>query len=284
MQSEQNATKSSQKGTIYGRLTLTGKSYLKSMYGQLRRIVEADCICGEIGWFLLERLRNGDTQSCGCLKREATSERFKTHGLSRHPLYFVWQEMRKRCFDEKCDSYHNYGGRGITVCDEWADDFLVFYDWCVANGYEEGKSLDRENNDGNYEPNNCRFANRDTQSRNRRTNRNYTAFGETKCLFDWGKDPRSKVTVWALRSRLDRGKWADVEKAITTPQTSRREISRAMKTNRMLTAFGETKCLNAWLEDPRCTVRVDSLRDRLEKGWEDEKAIAHPAKQNKKSG
>lgn len=277
MQSELSVKSSNyQHGKIYGRLTLTGRNFFKSCYGQQKRFVEADCICGTVGWYMLSRLLCGDTKSCGCLRKEKSRERMTTHGKSNHPLYFVWQEMRSRCFDEADESFPNYGARGILVCDEWADDFLSFYDWCVANGYEKGMSVDRINNAGHYSPDNCRITTRSVQNRNTRRNKNITAWGETKCLFDWAADKRCVVTKWALRSRYDRGGWDSMEEMISSPQVSKKESQRAMKTNRMLTAFGETKCLNAWLEDPRCTVRVDALRDRLDKGWDDEKAISYP--------
>jgi len=264
------------KGNIYGRLTLTGKTYRVPMYGQLRRVVEAECDCGVTRMYLANSLRTGATTSCGCFQRQNTSEIHTTHGLSKHPLYLVHQEMLKRCYIESTKAYKDYGGRGIGVCDEWQSDFISFYNWAVNNGYQTGRSLDRINNDGHYEPSNCRFADRATQSRNKRGTRMYTAFGETKCLFDWGKDERCVVTVWALRSRLDRGEFTDFEKALTTPIEERKDISRKMKSAKMITAFGETKCQSAWLEDQRCLVKKDSLVDRLNKGWDAEKAISTP--------
>lgn len=269
------------KGTQFGRLILTGKTYMTPMYGQLRRVVEAECDCGTMRMYVLSSLRQGLTKSCGCLQRETMSRIHTIHGLTKHPLFSVWQEMLKRCYIESNHAYKDYGARGIGVCDEWQEAFLNFYNWAVENGYQTGKSLDRVNNDGNYEPSNCRFADRKVQSRNKRGNRYFTAFGETKCLFDWGKDPRCAVTVWALRSRVDREKWDDFEKALTTPITDRKSISRNTKRNTMLTAFGETKCMSAWLEDPRCTVKKWGLMERLKKGMEPEKAITLVTSQNK---
>ncbi len=288
MQSDQTSKKSNyQKGKKYGRLTLTGKNRMQSMYGQLRRVVEVDCECGVIKWVLLNSLVIGDTRSCGCLQRDTARELFTTHGLTDHPLYDVYHKMLERCYVPHCESYKDYGQRGIEVCEAWQENFVTFYEWCMANGWEEGKSIDRKNNNGHYSPENCHVVgghkDRKVQNRNTRRNRHITAFGETKCLFDWGNDPRCKVSVWALRSRLDRGKWTDMEAMITTPQTERKDIQRSMKSNRMLTAFGETKCLNAWLEDSRCMVKVDGLRGRLDKGWDHEKAISTPYPPNVKA-
>lgn len=91
-----------------------------------------------------------------------------THGLSKHPLYSVWKDMKKRCYGTKSKYYHNYGGRGITVCEEWKTDFKAFYDWAIKNGHKEGLTIDRKDNDKGYSPNNCRWATRSMQSSNQR--------------------------------------------------------------------------------------------------------------------
>lgn len=274
MQSDrQLKAKAYAKGKKFSRLTLTGKTNFRSMYGQHRRVVEAECECGVTRWYLLNSLMIGDTKSCGCLKSEVTRERMTTHGLSDHPLYDVYHKMLSRCFLTQDPVYHRYGGRGIGVCEEWQENFVTFYEWSMVNGWEPGLTLDRKNNDGHYEPNNCRFTGSYLQSRNTSRNRNFTAFGETKCLFDWGQDPRSVLNEWGLRSRVDSGNWPDFEKALTEPFKDRKQVSRNMGSNKMLTAFGETKCQSAWLEDDRCVVKKDGLMDRLKRGWEVEKAL-----------
>jgi len=270
-------------GKVYGRLTITGISYMTPMYGRLARVVEVTCECGNVNVVVFNSLAQGATRSCGCLARELSSERFTTHGLTDHPLFDIRQSMLGRCFLPNHKNYKDYGGRGITVCEEWQEDFCIFYDWAIANGWKKGYDLDRKDNDGNYEPSNCRFVNRKVSNRNTRRNRMYTAFGETKCLFDWGKDPRSVLNEWGLRARVDSGNWPDFEKALTEPVKSRKEVSRNMKTNRNLTAFGETKCLRAWLEDPRCLVKRDSFRDRLAKGWDTERALSTPPSRDGKN-
>ncbi len=161
MQAETNYRKHPcPKGQTFGRLTLTGKSHSKFAYGQLRRYVEADCVCGGTRWYLLASLIKGDTRSCGCLQRDLTSERFKTHGLTNHPLYDTHKAMLKRCFVPTDESYPDYGGRGITVCELWQESFIAYYEWAIASGWVEGKSVDREDNDGHYCPENCRIARR----------------------------------------------------------------------------------------------------------------------------
>lgn len=89
------------------------------------------------------------------------------HGLTGHPLYSVWNGMKRRCTNNKDQAYYNYGGRGISVCDEWHG-FLPFYNWAINNGWEKGLTIDRKENDGNYEPDNCRFVTRLVQASNRR--------------------------------------------------------------------------------------------------------------------
>ncbi len=97
--------------------------------------------------------------------KECTLTNFK-HGLVSHRLYEVWVGMNQRCYNPKREMYIHYGGRGITVCKEWRDDFLPFFQWSLKNGYRDSLSIDRINNDGNYSPLNCRFASASTQARN----------------------------------------------------------------------------------------------------------------------
>lgn len=284
MQNERSFRKHSyEKGKVFGRLMLTGVSYLKEMWGQQRRIVEAECDCGTIRGYLFGLLINGETKSCGCLQKQLTRERFTTHGLTNHPLYDVWQGMRKRCYIPTTKQFEDYGGRGICVFENWIDDFECFYEWCVVNGYQSGLTLERRDNDKGYNPDNCYFATRKEQSRNTRRNKNITAWGETKCLFDWGKDPRCLIGVWGLRNRHDRGKWTDMEAMISSPKEDRKKVQRNNKRTVMITAFGETKCMTAWLEDSRCLVKIDSFRDRLAKGWSAEKTMGTPPSRDGKN-
>lgn len=143
------------------------------------------CDCGNFKEVYYESLRAGFTNSCGCLQKEVTSERFTTHGKSKTLIYNVYRGMLDRCYNKHVKRYENYGGRGIKVCDEWYNNFQSFYTWAMNNGYKNGLSIDRINNDGDYEPSNCRWTNNKTQARNRRSNRNITINGETRCLMEW---------------------------------------------------------------------------------------------------
>lgn len=273
-----------QSGDKYGRLTLTGESYIKHSPTHRGRIVEAVCICGVVKNYWFHLLKSGETQSCGCYRKEVTSKRMTTHGLTKHPLYDVWQQMVLRCYNEKHPQFKDYGGRGIEVWKDWKEDFLEFYEWCLKNGYKEGLTLDRKDNDGFYSPQNCSFITHAEQNRNRRNNIIITAFGETKCLWDWAKDERCKVSCWGLMSRYKRGNWKDMGKMISSPNVDRKTVQRNNKRAKQFTAFGETKCQTEWLEDKRCLVKIDSFRDRITKGWSAEKAISFPPTRDGKNG
>jgi len=136
---------------------------------------EVKCDCGEIREVTGGSLKSGNTKSCGCLKKEVTVEYNKNnkviHGLSRNKLYQVHIGMVKRCYDSSRPKYKDWGGRGITVCEEWLDKesgLKSFVEWAENNGYEKGLDLDREDNDGNYEPSNCRFISHRDNCLNRR--------------------------------------------------------------------------------------------------------------------
>lgn len=126
------------------------------------------CECGTEKAIQLDGVLKGHTRSCGCLMRELAGPRLAaaltTHGDSKTRLYRLWRGMRERCNYPRHKSYHRYGGRGIRVAPEW-DDYVAFRKWALANGYEDGLTIDRIDNDGNYEPDNCRWI---TQSENAR--------------------------------------------------------------------------------------------------------------------
>lgn len=153
-------------GKVYGRLTVIGEFVTSK--GNKKVLCECNCPDKTIRDYFLSNLKNGNTKSCGCYYRESLSINKKTHGKRDHPIYDVWTKMRQRCKNKNHKQYKDYGGRGIYVCDEWLHDFKPFYDWCISNGWEEGLEIDRENNDGNYEPNNCRFVTSQVNCCNRR--------------------------------------------------------------------------------------------------------------------
>lgn len=109
----------------------------------------------------------------------------KTHGKRFTRLYSTWLSMKDRCFNPKCKSYPRYGARGITVCDEWKNDFQSFYNWAMLNGYTDTLTIDRIDNDGNYHPDNCRWVTRRIQNNNKSSNILITRNGETYTLSEW---------------------------------------------------------------------------------------------------
>lgn len=136
------------------------------------------CDCGNEAIVVSDRLRNGHTKSCGCNSSrnhigEIGRKNRTTHGMSNERLHRVWKQMIQRCENPKTKGYKNYGGRGICVCDQWRKSYRSFYDWAMANGYDPDAqrgecTIDRIDNDGNYEPSNCRWVDMKVQRANQR--------------------------------------------------------------------------------------------------------------------
>lgn len=128
------------------------------------------CDCGTRKVVCGNNVKRGLSKSCGCLNSEMAANHcveMSRHGLHKTRIYRIWEGMKRRCQTPSVHNFRDYGGRGITVCDEWQE-FVPFYEWAINNGYSEELTLDRIDVNGNYEPGNCRWATWSEQSRNKR--------------------------------------------------------------------------------------------------------------------
>ena len=176
------------------------------------------CDCGNIVYVSTSNLTCGKIRSCGCIRREAIIKQNTTHNQRHTPLYEVWKSIRQRCYNSKCSAYKNYGARGITVCEEWKQSFQAFYNWAIENGYETGLCIERIDNDGNYCPENCKWATRKEQMRNTRRNRFIEYNGETKTLSEWCEI--LSLPYATINGRIHKG--YSPQKAFETPIKSTR--------------------------------------------------------------
>ena len=188
-QSEANAKEISP-GAVFSRYTVVESTGEKDTSGAY--LYKCRCECGSIKVISGTALRTGKTQSCGCLRKERQIDAVKKHGGYKSRLYQIWDAMVQRCTNKNHPSYSYYGGRGITVCDEWRDSFEAFREWALASGYNDGAekwvcTLDREDTDGNYGPGNCRWTSQKEQMNNTRRCHFVTVDGETKNLTQWAE-------------------------------------------------------------------------------------------------
>lgn len=191
-------TKKNRVGETHGRLTVLEETESKyDIRGRRRRYWLCQCECGNIVTVRDDGLNGGHTKSCGCLQKEIVSEIAKRpaaykfrHGDSYERIHNIWYLMKYRCTNEKSPAYHNYGGRGIKLCDEWFDDitgYQAFKEWSYKNGYRDDLTIDRINNNGNYCPENCRWVDVKVQSNNKRSNHTLTYRDETHTIAQWAE-------------------------------------------------------------------------------------------------
>lgn len=186
------------KGERFGKLIYTGEHF-KGEHG--KAVGYFDCDCGKKNIpIYLSAVKGGYRKTCGCLQMNKQC----IPSQQRNKLYSIWRGMKRRCLDPEYKHYHNYGGRGISVCDEWIEDFDKFADWAIESGWKDGLTLERNNVNGNYCPENCSWKTMKEQHINRRDNVLYTYNGKTQCLDDWLKE--TGVNRQTYYSRIKAGK------------------------------------------------------------------------------
>lgn len=145
------------------------------------------CDCGNTKIIIGRDITSGKTKSCGCFARQLTSIRTLKHNMHGTKIYHIWISIKQRCNNSNNHKYKDYGGRGIKICKGWENDFMSFYNWSINNGYKEGLSIDRINNDGNYEPQNCRWVTMKEQANNRRNNHYIVYKSEIHTITEWSR-------------------------------------------------------------------------------------------------
>ncbi len=207
-------------GQRFGRLTVVGRSG-SSIDGKAMWLCQCDC--GNTVRVIGKSLRAGLTRSCGCYKHEVAKTTLRTHGQRYTRLYYTWLGMKDRCNNPNNKSYCRYGGVGVKVCEEW-EQFEPFYEWAMSNGYRDDLTIDRIDCSKGYSPDNCRWADAKTQSRNRRNVLIFTYRGFTENLSAlcerFGKDYRLVIY------RIEHG-WS-IHEAMTLPRGTRVKDYRAL--------------------------------------------------------
>lgn len=260
-------------GQKFGRLTVEEYlGYIKSK----KPYWKCKCDCGNYTIVDTYHLINGDTTSCGCLRKGKDFSKYK-HGLYKHKLYHIYHSMKQRCCNPQCSQYEGYGKRGVTICDEWLGDngFINFYTWSIENGYEDGLSIDRIDNDGIYSPDNCRWADNTVQLNNTRHNRWVTYNGESHTYAEWERILNNGVKQTDISVRINKLGWS-VEKAFFTPIQAK-EKPELYDWHETIVHNNEKKTAKEWCA--KVGLSRDNYRSRIKLGWTKEKAATTPKSQ-----
>ena len=199
-----------QPGDQFGRWTVQS-THLKRRGGTNRKMSVCLCSCGKTRHIPTYSLLSGRSKSCGCQRRNHVTHGATSGGASTE--YRSWQRMKQRCYDPNTTGYEAWGGRGITVCPLWRDSFESFLSDMGAK--PKGRfSIERVDNDGNYEPDNCYWATARQQARNTRRNRLISFNNRTMNVVEWAEE--TGLCSQTIRGRLDRSGWS-IHKTLTTP-------------------------------------------------------------------
>jgi hypothetical protein len=199
-------------GQKFGKLTVLAKG---SRSGEQSFKWECICECGNKTFSRGDHLKSGRSNSCGCMRhitRRQMVENSYGFKIRKHGLYSVWMSMKQRCTDPNCISYKYYGGRGITVCNEWAESYESFYEWSTSNGWAPGLQIDRKQVNGSYCPENCRYVTPQINSNNRRSNVIVNLSGVDMTLSQACHKLGLKPNIIGQRMRRDK---MDFQKAIS---------------------------------------------------------------------
>lgn len=187
-------------GQTFGELTVI-KQTSKNNHGEMLWLCK--CSCGNERTATSNKLTHGYTMSCNACRYKRIAEKNRQRGRKPTRLCGIYKHMLERCYNQKSAMYYRYGGRGITVCDEWKDSFISFRAWALENGYSEHLTIDRIDNDGNYTPENCRWSTVEVQANNRSTNHYITYNGETDTMANWSK--KTGINYGTLQTRVELG-------------------------------------------------------------------------------
>lgn len=207
-------------GQKFGRMTVIGIEHgtigVKKISNCWKWVCKCDC--GNVKTVMPNKLISGHTTSCGCYKSDKTASRNKTlkttHGGRYERLYKIWHGMKQRCYWSGCRDYRRYGARGIEICDEWLSDYASFRNWALNNGYNENLSIDRIDVNGNYCPDNCRWATASQQQNNRRTCKYYDYNGEKHTIAEISR--MTGIKSGSIYNRINNLGWSP-EDAFSTP-------------------------------------------------------------------
>lgn len=198
-------------GKKFGRLTVLRFSNMNKHH---KSCFVCKCDCGNEIITVGAGILSGNTLSCGCLKKDTWQKVIRKHNLYNTKLYKTYHNMKNRCNNKDTKDYYLYGGRGIKICKEWSDPkngFINFYEWSLKNGFGDKMSIDRIDVNGDYSPENCRWATTEQQARNKRTNHLISYNGETHCIREW--EELLGVNKHSIQTRITNG-W-DIKSALT---------------------------------------------------------------------